>query len=245
MQKKLLLFQFLFCVICMSVNAQTDSISISGVVRDFQGNPVDSCLVELFHANFKTAYQTHTDKEGRYSLQVSKGNYLALGALKMSEYPLAGSTLPKDKQRLEFWAWNLIAKENLTINIQYHRLEVYGVNIFRVQGANPGYTIYCRPMSLSRGFSNPELSLDQIDLCPDPKELEVKVEVNGIPVNVNMKQKVKEYVSSGICNAYLLHVDLPRDQVDKPYDIFHIEMTDLANGDRGESIIFKEKANNE
>ena len=234
------LILFLLCVIHLQGNAQTDSITITGVVSDFKDNPMDSCLVELFNGNFKTAYETQSDKNGKYTLVVKKGSYLALGALRMSEYPIAGSTLPKDEQRLEFWAWNVIAQENLTINIKYNRLEVYGVNVFRIQGADPGYTIYCRPMSLSRGFSNPELSLDQIDLCPDPEELEVTVKINGIPVKVNMKQKVKES-TNGILYAYLLHVDLPKEKTIKPYDIFHIEMTDLGNGDKGEAICFKRK----
>jgi len=228
------------CVVYLQVIAQSDSITISGVVTDFKNNPKDSCLVELFNGNFKTAYETKTDKKGKYTLIVKKGNYLALGALRMSEYPLAGSTLPKDDQRLEFWAWNVIAQEDLTVNIRYNRLEVYGVNIFRIQGADPGYTIYCRPMSLSRGFSKPELNLDQIDLCPDPEELEVRVKINGIPVNVNLKQKVRES-SDGLLCAYLLHVDLPKEKTSKSYDVFHIEMTDKGNGDKGEAVCFKMK----
>ncbi len=241
MMKKILIVQILCIAIYFQGNANPDSVTISGTVTDYNGNPMDSCLVEVFNANFRTAYETHTDEKGRYTLLVKKGTYLALGALKMSEYPIAGSTLPKDDQRLEFWAWNVIAEENLTINIKYHRLEVYGVNIFRVQGANPGYTIYCRPMSLSRGFSNPKLRLDQIDLCPNPEELDIKVEINGVPVKVIMKQKVKEYVSKGICNAYLLYTELPKEQTNKPYDIFRIEMTDLKNGDKGGAMSFKKR----
>lgn len=245
MRKKTFTFLLLLCIIYLQGYSQTDSITISGIVTDFKGNTMDSCLVELFNSNFKTAYETHTNKDGKYKLLVKKGSYLALGALKMSEYPIAGSTLPKDEQRLEFWAWNVIAEENLTINIKYHRLEVYGVNIFRIQGANPAYTIYCRPMSLTRGFAEPDKNLNFIDLCPSPEEIDIKVEINGNPVKVNMKQKVKEFVSDGICYGYLLHIDLPTEQTNKNYDIFHIEMTDLKNGDKGEAISFKMKNNYE
>ncbi|MDQ2180803.1 carboxypeptidase-like regulatory domain-containing protein [Marinifilum sp. D714] len=241
MRKKASIFLFLVCFIYLHGSAQTDSITISGIVSDFDGQPVDSALVEVKHSNFKTAYETLTDSKGHYSLKVSKGKYFALASLKMSEYPVAGSILPKDDQRLEFWAWNLIAEEDMILNIKYHRLEVYGVNVFRIQGAHPGYTIYCRPMSLTRGFSEPDKNLDFIDLCPPPEDLEVRVKINGHPVKVNMKEKVKEYVSNGICYGYLLHVDLPSEQANKNYNIFHIEMTDLKNGDQGEAVYFKRK----
>lgn len=241
MRKKISVFLFLFCLIYLQGNAQSDSITISGMVSDFEDQPVDGALVEIKHPNFETAYETLTDKNGHYRLRVSKGKYLALASLKMSEYPVAGSTLPKDDQRLEFWAWNLIAEEDMVLNVKYHRLEVYGVNVFRVQGAHPGYTIYCRPMSLTRGFSEPGKDLDFVDLCPPPEELEVIVKINGHPVKVNMKEKVKEYVSNGICYAYLLHVDLPSEAANKNYNIFHIEMTDLKNGDKGEALCFKKK----
>jgi len=241
MMKKTSIFLFLLCVIYLQGNAQTDSIKISGIVTDFEGHPVDSALVEVKRSNFKTAYETFTDNKGQYSLKVLKGKYLALASLKMSEYPIAGSSLPKDEQRLEFWAWNVIAEDDIIFNIKYHRLEIYGVNVFRIQGATPGFTIYCRPMSLTRGFSEPDKKLDFIDLCPPPEELDVKVKINGYPVKINMKEKVKEYVSNGICYGYLLHIDLPTEQTNKNYDIFHIEMTDLKNGDKGEAVCFRKK----
>ena len=241
MIKKTSIFLFLLCVIYLQGNAQTDSIKISGIVTDFEGHPVDSAIVEVKRSNFKTAYETLTDNKGQYRLKVLKGKYLALASLKMSEYPVTGSSLPKDEQRLEFWAWNIIAEDDIIFNIKYHRLEIYGVNIFRIQGATPGFTIYCRPMSLTRGFSEPEKKLDFIDICPPPEELDVKVKINGYPVKVNMKEKVKEYVSNGICYGYLLHIDLPTEQTNKNYDIFHIEMTDLKNGDKGEAVCFRKK----
>jgi len=241
MIKKTSIFLFLLCVIYLQGNAQADSIKISGIVTDFEGHPVDSALVEVKRSNFKTAYKTLTDNKGQYSLKVLKGKYLALASLKISEYPVAGSSLPKDEQRLEFWAWNVIAEDDIIFNIKYHRLEIYGVNVFRIQGATPGFTIYCRPMSLTRGFSEPDKKLDFIDLCPPPEELDVKVKINGYPVKINMKEKVKEYVSNGICYGYLLHIDLPTEQTNKNYDIFHIEMTDLKNGDKGETVCFRKK----
>jgi len=222
-------------------NIKSDFIVISGIVTDFDKNPIDSAFVEIKYSDFSTAYETYSDKNGHYEIHVKKGKYLALASMKLAEYPLANSILPKEKQRLEFWCWNLIAEENLTINIRYHRMEVYGLNVFRIQGATPGYTIYCRPMSLTRGFSEPDKNPSQIDLCPNPDELLVSVKINGNPVNVNMKEKVREYVSEGICFAYLFHVDLPEQQGEKLYDILQIEMLDTKTKDKGEALYFIEK----
>ncbi len=231
-----------FCLIFLQVNAQNDLITISGVVSDFEGNPIDSAIVELKHSDFQTAYETLTDVDGRYKLKVLKGEYIALASMRMDEYPLANSVLPKNKQRLEFWSWNVIAQEDIILNIKYHRLEIYGVNVFRIQGAAPGYTIYCRPMSLTRGFAElDEKELSFIDLCPPPEELDIRVEINEQPVKINMKQKIKEYVNKGICYGYILNIDLPKVQTDKDYNIFHIEMTDLKNGDKGEAVYFMKK----
>ena len=124
MRKRTIIFLFIICAIYLQANAQNDSITISGIVTDYEWQPVDSALVEVKFSNFNTAYETLTDSKGQYSLTVLKGTYLALASLKMSEYPLAGSVLPKDKQRLEFWAWNIIAEDDLVLNIKYHRLEI-------------------------------------------------------------------------------------------------------------------------
>lgn len=239
MRNKFLILGLLFSAVSFSGFSQNDSVFISGIVSDFKGHSVEGALVEIKHSDFKTAYETLTNEQGQYQIKVLKGDYYAMGSLKMSEYPIAGSVLPKEEQRLEFWAWNIIAQEDIVLDIKYHRLEVYGVNIFRVQGAHPGYTIYCRPMSLSRGFAEPNKNLDFIDLCPNPDELDITVKINGEIVKINMMQKVKEYVSSGICNGYLLHVPLPKEKTDKEYDIFHIEMTDLKTGDKGEAVSFR------
>ena len=159
----------------------------------------------------------------------------------MCEYPKSNTQLAPEDQRLEFWAWNVIADVDQEINIHYHRLEVYGLNVFRIEGATPGYTIYCRPMSLSKYYANPDKPVSETDICTDPDQLKVEVEINGVPTKVNMKQKVKEYVSSGNCNGYLLHVNLPKNKSSKPYDIFRVVMTDLENGDKGEAMYYLEK----
>ena len=47
-------------------------------------------------------------------------------------------------------------------------------------------------MSLTPGFSEPVKKLSQIDFCPNPHEILVNVTINGEPVTVNMKEKIKD-----------------------------------------------------
>ena len=129
---------------------KANTITISGQVTDFEGNPIDNCTVALYHADFKTAYETLSDKNGYYTLiGVEKGCYFAMFALRMKDYPKANIVPTKD-MRLEFWAWNVIADRDLIINPRYHRLEIYGTSAFRT---NQGLMIYTRPMSLGNLLS--------------------------------------------------------------------------------------------
>lgn len=209
-------------------------VTISGRVSDYEGNFLDSVFVVAMSRDFTPLKSTYTNNRGQYQLHLEKGKYMALLAVRMHEYPRY-SELEPHQQRLEFWAWNFIANADTTFNMQYHRLEVYGLNVFRIQGATPGYTIYCRPMSLTRVLEGME------DVAPEAGELEVVVRINGQPVEVNMKQKVEEFVAQGKLFGYLLHVDLPEQQAERPFDVFSVFMKDTTTGDQGEAVFFREK----
>ena len=208
-------------------------VTIRGRVSHFDGNPVDSALVEIKNDDFSTAYRTHTDDEGYYELTVKPDNYLALLSVRMDEYPRF-SSLPEEEQKLEFWAWNFIARSDTVIDIRYDRLEIYGLNAFRIYGATPGYTIYCRPMSLGLLHSGND------DLCPEPEDLDIDVDINGSPVNLNMVQKVREYVPGGELYGLLLHVGLPENKVKGEYDLLRLLMRHRTNGDAGEALLYRE-----
>ena len=161
-----------------------------------------------------------------------------MGAINMDEYPNAGSTLPDLEQRLEFWGWNFIADRDTTFNIKYHRMEVYGVNIFQIQGAVPGYTIYCRPMALTRcqawhkGGDQPGFAA----LAPPIDKAKITITINDEEVKIKMAQEVKEYFSDDTySNAYLLFVDHPEQRIYRPYETIRIYIEDTENGDKGEA----------
>lgn len=217
-------------------------VTIQGRVTDYDNNPLDSVSVAWRAPNFSEIYSTTTDKDGYYSATIRKGRYYAMTALNISTYIATGSALPEDELRLEFWAWNFIADRDTTFNMQYHRFEVYGVNAFQIQGATPGYTIYCRPMSLTRYLAYKENKTANAALAPDPDKLDVQVFINDEEVAVRMMQKVVEYFGEGETgDSYLLFVDRPKKPTALPYHILRIRMTDLENGDKGEAVYFLEK----
>ncbi|MDR2146353.1 MAG: carboxypeptidase-like regulatory domain-containing protein, partial [Tannerella sp.] len=103
---------------------ETATITISGQITDFDGNPIDSCIIQLKDRNFNSAYETYSDKTGYYTLKnVETGHYLGMYALREKEYPRENA-VPEEDMRLEFWAWNVIADSDLIINPRYQKLEL-------------------------------------------------------------------------------------------------------------------------
>lgn len=228
-----------------------EMVVISGRVTGFDGQPIDSVTVGWLNPAFNGQYYATTDAEGRYTARIPKGRYAYAGGINMSEYPNAGSTLPAADQRLEYWAWNFIADRDTTFDFRYHRLEVYGVNAFQVQGAMPGYTVYFRPMSLTRaqiaeqkfpGWQRDTTFRGNVALAPPIDSARIEVAINGEPVRIKLAQEVKEYFGEGVwTGAYLLFVERPK--ANTPVKNFKIVMEDLGNGDKGEATYtLEEKA---
>jgi len=210
---------------------QTDSVIISGKVTDFEGHPIPGSLVMIKGANFgRFVDTTYSNKAGQYSLKVKEGNYSALAAVRMQDY---------GKTKLEFWANEIPAYQNLNINMRYDRLEVYGLNVFQVKGAYPGYTMYFRPMSLSR-IDAKDKDSQIIDIAPPADKIDIAVNINGEQVDVNLIQKVEEYAGDQKMYAYLIHTDMGK-STEAKYDKIQVIVEDKENGDKGEAIYFKEK----
>jgi hypothetical protein len=114
-------------------------IRIYGKVTDFNGNPMERVEIVVLSREFKAIYQTFSDADGKYSLDISRGNYIALWACK--DYAI---------KNLEYWAWNIPAYQDLEINPRINGLEVYAINAWIPQGGLPSMQIYFRPMSLER-----------------------------------------------------------------------------------------------
>lgn len=260
-----LLFLFLCCT--AGYAQQQDSVTICGRVTDYNGQPIDSVSIWWQSPSFNEIAQVVTNKTGYYSARIPKGKYQSVGAINMATYPhTAKPGLQESDLRLEFWAWDFIADRDTTLDIQYHRMEVYGLRVFQIPGGMPTYQIYVRPMSLTRFLQWQKESekkaihgedLNDIEqsviskqaqaslLAPPIDKLKATVWIDGKEALVLMKQEVKEYFSaSEYGNAYLLTVDRPKNpKQDLPYHIFKVELTDMENGDRGEGLCYMEKEN--
>lgn len=263
---KLLSILALFFYLNSNVYAQIqkDLVTITGRVSDYNGNPVDNCSVMFQNSNFDVLYETKTDEKGKYQIDIPKGKYSNISAINMDTYPHTMKHGTKNEDlRLEFWGWNFIADRDTTLNIQYNRMEAYGLHVFQVPGGVPAYQIYVRPMSLTRFLTNKGIQnaqhkedLSNIaqmssadtakcdNIAPAIDKAGIKVWIDGEEVDVLMKQQIKEYYEAteyGI--AYYITVNRPEKSTTLPYKIFKIELTDLENGDKGEAIYYLEKTN--
>ncbi len=138
MRMMLCLFLLVFGSTCVTAQAIQNPMVISGYVRDFEGRAIDSANVLLQDRSFNPVAQAVTDTTGHYTIKAEKKDYYALVAIRMSDYV---------KSRLEYWAWKIPPADTLSINPRYHRLEVYGMNAFTVQGSGSrSVFVYFRPM---------------------------------------------------------------------------------------------------
>lgn len=263
---KLLSILALFFYLNSNVYAQMqkDLVTITGRVSDYNGNPIDNCSVMFQNSNFDVLYETKTDEKGKYQIDIPKGKYSNISAIDMNTYPHTMKHGTKNEDlRLEFWGWNFIADRDTTLNIQYNRMEAYGLHVFQVPGGVPAYQIYVRPMSLTRFLTNKGIQnaqhkedLSNIaqmssadtakcdNIAPAIDKAGIKVWIDGEEVDVLMKQQIKEYYEAteyGI--AYYITVNRPKKSTTLPYKVFKIELTDLENGDKGEAIYYLEKTN--
>lgn len=252
--KRTRLFLLILFVVGISNIYSQEFVTISGRVTDFDGNPIDSCWIGLNYSDFSPAYQTYSDKDGYYSLEnVKKGKYKSFYALRPKEYPRRDAVADDDK-RLEFWAWNVIADRDLTINPRYHRLELYGTNAFKVEGGYNGLFIYTRPMSVGKLLTySKELQLNkakaekEMDVSVKPEFFRVKVYIDDKEAVINSVQRVQEYVGKDnpSMGAYIIQTELPKEKSDKPYRIIRVVGENLEHNEMGENIYFYEVKNYE
>jgi len=232
-------------------NEKSLTITISGQAIDFEGQPIDSCLIDLKHSDFSSAYSTYTDENGYYTLEnVEKGRYVALFAMRPKEYPRSNA-VPEEDMRLEFWAWNVVADRDLIINPRYHKLEVYGTNVFQVLGGYPGLFVYFRPMGVTRYISyQKEDYLDKkrmeekaVDISVRPEYLDVKIFADNELLKINSITPVEEYAETMSITGYIVQVEVPKEKSDKPYIVFRIEAENKEFNEKGEGLYFYELKN--
>lgn len=126
-------FTSAFCLnSTISAQKQKDLVTITGKVSDYNGNPIDNCSVMFQNSNFDVLFETKTDEKGKYQINIPKGKYSNIGAINMDTYPHTMKVGTNNENlRLEFWGWNFIADRDTTLNIQYNRMEAYGMHVFK------------------------------------------------------------------------------------------------------------------
>ncbi|SUB89649.1 Uncharacterised protein [Porphyromonas macacae] len=245
--KRILLLLLVF-VLGGKLFAQDDNkIVISGQVTDFEGNPIDSCAVILMQKKFNPAKMTFSDKTGHYKLQeVEKGRYIALLAIRLNEHPLSKrmfgvEPLTAENLRLEFWAWNVVADRDLTINPRYDRLELYGFRVFEVIGGSPFLMAYVRPMSMGKFLETGDIE----DISPLKDDIQFQLFADKEPLAVRSIQTIEEYTGKDgkSQTAFIIQFDRP-EKVTGDRCIFRIEATHKAfGGEKGENLFFHEWIN--
>ncbi len=248
-------FFILFCLTVSTTFAQ-DIVTLYGQVTDKNNEPVDSASVWLKNKInnldinnkrilFDNAYETLTDSNGKFSIAVEKGTYYCLYAIKESDY---------GKTKLEYWAWNLPIYDDLEINPQYDRMEVYGMNASEPQtGPFDTYQIYFRPMSLTKALALPKGKMDIIDIAPKTiSKEELRVQLNGYDAEVVSINKIDEYARGTIMYGYLIQIKKPKEayaqdhssQAAKGYDKISITLSSKETNEMGKGEHFVKRIGN-
>ncbi len=241
--------------LCFSSLIQAQEyVTLSGRVTDFSGQPIDSVLVRVKDRAFNNPYQTYSDKNGIFSMQVAKGHYNCIYATKVSDYR---------KTKLEYWAWNVPIFEDLEINPQYNNMEIYGINVFEPQ-VTPyeTYMIYFRPMSLKKIITLIESQnvdkksfekvgkVEQLlnatednifNIAPDSiSSDELTVKINGIESKVVNIERVKEFARGMNMYGYFIQVIKPEgiNAMDLDYDKISIVLNSTETNEIGLGEVF-------
>ncbi|MEI8047905.1 MAG: carboxypeptidase-like regulatory domain-containing protein [Bacteroidota bacterium] len=250
---KILLLVSVFFVFTSCLN-ESKKFVITGRVTDFNGKPIDSATIRLKNRAFENLYETLSDSNGNYFLEVNKGNYYCMYVIKLSEYRV---------NRLEYWAWNVPVYEDMVINPQYDRMEIYGINVFEPQVTpQETYMLYFRPMSLSKTLqiaSKQEVDKNEFQKARQAEDLlkknnklikmspdsitsdELKIEINGVEVKVVGINKTTEYARGILMYGYCVQVLKAtnyKEQLDLKYDRISITLRSSETGETGKGETF-------
>lgn len=161
-----------------------------GHTLDKQGNPIANAQVLVKDRRFQTLFETESDAQGNYSLDLPAGNY-----------PFIMAVRDYGERYLEYWCQNLDLTQNTPLDLPFDSLELYGLHAFQVLGGHPSLMVYFRPMSLEK------FKQGAADLCPDIQSIRVLVDAQE--VSVLEQSKVREFIGDQALNAFLIQVALP------------------------------------
>ena len=193
-------------------------MKIEGYVTDKNKSPIANALVEVKGDNFVTLFSTESKEDGHYVLDIPAGRYSFLTAVK--EYGI---------NYLEYWCQNISLHANMTLDVSFDKLEIYGLHVFPVKGAGNSLMVYFRPMSLKR-FQQGEKDIA-------PEGITIKVWIDEHVCSVIGINPVKEFAGGMELSAYLIQIDTQT--VKNDWDKLEIQIRDKENN-YGSAAIFNE-----
>jgi len=181
---------------------------LSGYTKDKDGNAIAGAVVEVKDAQFQTIYQAQSDIQGYYSIELPAGKYPFLTAVR--DYGV---------DYLEYWCQNINLTQDMSLDIRFDSLEIYGLHAFEVKGAYPSLMVYFRPMSLEK------YKKGEPDISPEINS--IRAFIDGKAVSVLMENKVREYIGEDCMSAFLIQIALPAD--DRAWNRLDVEVRDNSN----------------
>lgn len=161
---------------------------LEGYVTAKNKRPMAGALVEVKNDRFQTMYSTQSDDTGHYQLDIPAGRYPFLTAVK--EYAV---------HYLEYWCQNISLQSNMTLDVSFDQLEIYGLHAFTVKGGMNSLMVYFRPMSLQKFLQG------MSDIVPDGMNITVFLDEEEVPV---LKTNyVQEMAGEQAMTACLIQVD--------------------------------------
>jgi len=161
---------------------------LKGHATDQNGQPFADAVIEIKGNDFITLFSAETDETGYYQFDIPKGNYPFLTAVK--DYGI---------NYLEYWCQDIALHHDMTLDVSFDKLEVYGLHVFSVKGAGNSLMAYFRPMSL------PKFQQGEPDIAPDHIAIQVFLDHREVPVITT--NPVKEFAADRKMSAYLIQVD--------------------------------------
>lgn len=193
---------------------------IKGKITNKFGEPVEKATVALKDKDFENLYVTYTEEDGSYKLDVEDREYPYLFAVK--DYAV---------DNLEFWCQDINLKNDREINASIDKLEVYGLKVFKIDGAySKALMVYFRPMSLIKHLQHLK------DIFPEVERFDITI--NGKESKIHVVNQVEEYVGDGKRDkAYLLHVAIPEEGLKESDNYLSVQIVD-TDGNLGQAATY-------
>ena len=181
---------------------------LDGYVTDKNKWPIANALVEIKGENFVTLFSTESKEDGYYVLDIPKGQYPFLTAVK--DYGV---------NYLEYWCQNISLQADMSLNVSFDKLEIYGLHAFSVKGAGNSLMVYFRPMSL------PKFQQGMLDIAPE--DIVIKATIDNQEMRVINTNVVKEFAGGRELTAYLIQVETGERNI--PWHKLDLQIADIDN----------------